>query len=529
MTLLSFSNSAIHTKTSLNLLELSWYGAALLIVTAMGLVNLYLPFSVDTSVHMLAAKSIDQGGTLYVDFWDNKPPGLYYFHYVAGRLFGFNEFGVHLFELIWLQCFSIVLIVTLRSIYTLPWLAALVPVAAVGSYYASASEYELTQLEFLVSLPVYLSIWCCYYAFKKQKKYVLLCFLSGFFAAIATLFKLVLFPIFIAVWSVVVFLYIRSHQQALFELIVKMVIPAIAGALIPLLATVIYFSLQGALDELLWTLFVYPAEALQSAPYASKTRLITATAFLVSNFAPWLLFIGIGFISWCKTRKEHLNTLMLAWICAALVIFLIQRFSWWEYHTLLLFSPLSVLAVAGIDYTLTLLPKQFSPTNNAKFITSTIIAIPLCASLVSPFIAKAKPLLSNIVVKGNGLHGYRSNHKVSENYAHIWKSSRIFTERGNTTDAIYVFGYASIYLLTNRQPTLPIPGTWWEFYTKDQLQEILSGLKIQRTPYIFLDKEAYKAMPYKTPEIIHFLRNNYDEISHHKAGVWFLRHDLNKQ
>ena len=40
---------------------------------------------------MMGAKVLGAGGTLYVDFWDNKMPGLYWFHQAAGELFGYSE------------------------------------------------------------------------------------------------------------------------------------------------------------------------------------------------------------------------------------------------------------------------------------------------------------------------------------------------------------------------------------------------------------------------------------------------------
>lgn len=531
MPLFPFLNTPSRVKTAFNLFEVSWYAAALLIVTALGLANLYLPFGADTSVHILAAQSIDQGGTLYVDFWDNKPPGLYYFFYLAGRLFGFNEFGVHLFELIWLLLLSVCLMVTLRSVYSTRWLSALVPISSVGIYYATVAEDQLTQMEFLVSLPIYLSIWCAYIACRNRNKIVLLCFLSGLLAAVAVLFKLLLAPIMVMAWIILAGSQLYQRQLTFGQLLLKMVAPITLGVVLPIAAIVIWFARQNALPELLWTLFIYPSEALATAPDASKTRLVTTAAFFTSYFAPWLLFAAIALLAWFKSSKDQLMTLMLAWLATAIVIFLIQSFSWWTYHALLFFLPTAILAVAGIDRSLAYV-NQHTPLDRHKtMLLSALIAIPLCASLTGPFLTKAQPLLSYTWVSSHkGIHEYRRI--VSEDYKFLWNSTRFLSQPNAAPGPIYSFGRANIYTLANRQPAHKIPGTSWAFYTPEQLQDILETLEEKRVPYIFLNKDAYDKMPWKKPLITNFINANYTEMENHtdltseEEGIWFIHRKI---
>ena len=96
---------------------------------------------------------------MYVDFWDNKMPGLFRFYFLAGELFGYTELGVHILELIWMSTFALVLMVALRRYYYFPWLSAVAPVAVISVYYVSSEPFLLTQLEILVALLIFLSAW----------------------------------------------------------------------------------------------------------------------------------------------------------------------------------------------------------------------------------------------------------------------------------------------------------------------------------------------------------------------------------
>lgn len=136
--------------------QISWYVFSLLAIAVLGVVNLNLPFLADQSVVLTGANVIERGGALYVDFWDNKMPALFWFYWLAGKLFGFNEVGIHLFELFWLLCFSLAMMWVLRKVYSYPWLSAVAPVAVVGTYYATAGANQLTLPEFVVCFPLFL-------------------------------------------------------------------------------------------------------------------------------------------------------------------------------------------------------------------------------------------------------------------------------------------------------------------------------------------------------------------------------------
>jgi hypothetical protein len=135
------------------------YAAPLAIVIALAWPELARPFHGDQALFLYGAQVLSHGGVLYRDFWDNKQPGIYLFYLAGGELFGFNALGIHTFELIYLLAFGACQIAMLRRLLQHRWLAAVAPVATIGVYYAYTTGWHQTQLEILVTFPLFLSIW----------------------------------------------------------------------------------------------------------------------------------------------------------------------------------------------------------------------------------------------------------------------------------------------------------------------------------------------------------------------------------
>lgn len=518
-------------------LEAGWYAVGFLAVLTLALINLYFPFGSDQAVFFYGAMEMDQGATLYVDYWDNKQPGLYVFYLLAGRLFGFSEYGIHLLELLWMMLFSLILMVTLRPYFQAPWLTALAPLATVGLYYAGAGEYELTQLEMMVALPLYLTAWCSLRAIKQAEAQsapgviVFLFFLSGLFAALAALFKLLLAVIPVAFWLLASFLLFRTRGITLLGLVTKFWIPAAVGVVLPLAATLFWFWQAGAVQEMLWTWFSYPPEALGTSPAAPRSRLISAGAFLVTSTAPWLLFTAIAAFACWRSKAGHLAAMMLAWFVVGAVLFLIQRFSWWEYHMLLLFAPLGILALCGIDavaarvsplidFTLPGRLGVFKRTNLPGMAGTLLFVIPVAASLTGPFLAKTQSLFVGTEILREGERSYQW--MVSENYKRLWEGSQFLKEPEARPGPIYSFGSALVYPFSDRKSSHITAGSAWEFYVPAQTREIMAGFDAQQVPYIFVDRNDEKLFQLR-PGIARYILQNYKRLKKDESGTWYER------
>ena len=80
------------------------------------------------------------------------------FFAAGGAVFGFNELGIHLFELLWMLSLGILVRVTAGRYVRCRAVASLAPALTVGNYYALTTGYHLTQTEALIGLPLLLSL-----------------------------------------------------------------------------------------------------------------------------------------------------------------------------------------------------------------------------------------------------------------------------------------------------------------------------------------------------------------------------------
>ena len=506
-----------HTDST-SLITGSLYLLSLLTVLGLGATHLYMPFGPDQAVVFAGALSLADGGQLYVDYWDNKQPGLYWFYWLAGELFGFSETAVHLLELMWLTGLSLLLL-SLRRYLTLPLLATLLPVACVASYYATSTEYELTQLEMLVSLPIFVGLLCLIKGEQENTRTTLWWFCGGLAAGVLAVFKLLLSPIFLLFgvwlcWSA------WRQGSGLADLLLKRLIPAILGGLTIVASVLWLFWSQGNLDELLWTSLEYPPLAISSAPPASVTRLITATAFFSQFTLIWLPFVGFSLWMWLRGNTPKVIQLTWIWLLAMMAFFLIQRFSWWQYHTLLFLVPYGILGVFGLDAML----KAFFPANaNRQPLLAGVCLFVFAASLFGPFVKRAEILMHHKLVSGKGLHGFQQ--KVSEQFGKQYKSSAFVRRHSALPGPIYVFGNPSVYRYAERDVAHPIVGSSWEYYLPEQIEDILSTLLEKQVPYVFVGIEDDKIFAH-SPRISRFLREHYWIIRRDEAGKWFVLNTL---
>jgi dolichyl-phosphate-mannose-protein mannosyltransferase len=207
------SQTGASDRTRFCTLELCWYAAALFVVIAAGLIRVEMPLNGDQALFLAYARRFDEGLQLYVDLWDVKPPAVFAFYYLGGSLFGFTDRGIHLFELLWMVVLAIAMILGLRPHLRQPWLAAVAPLAALGSYYGSCSFQEQTQIESLVNLPMCLSVLALAAAGRSAASRSNYAALAGVAAAVATLFKVVFAPIFIGLLLVTVAAVARAEAS----------------------------------------------------------------------------------------------------------------------------------------------------------------------------------------------------------------------------------------------------------------------------------------------------------------------------
>ena len=281
--------------------------------------------------------------------WDLKHPGIFFFFAAGGSLFGFDEFGLHVFELIWMLTLALVVRVAAGR-----WLedrtsASLSPLLTVGLYYAIARDLHLTQTESVVGLPLMVSLWCALEAVRARRRTSVWLFASGVAGGVAMVFKFPYVAIPIAFWLLAI-RELRFQRNETLWRAASVVAPwTIAGALVPLLATLILLAEKRLWPEAYWSFVTHPADAAAQTPIVDLQRLYYAARFWIVSWSPALALAAFGMAEALRRRVDLMDAGLCAWLIAGLMLIVMQVISWWEYHFLLLFVPAGLLAARGMQ------------------------------------------------------------------------------------------------------------------------------------------------------------------------------------
>lgn len=500
-------------------IDVAAYALALTVVAALGALNLHYPFVSDQAVAMLAAKSLAAGGTLYVDFWDNKMPGLFWFYRLAGELFGYDEFGVHVLELLWMLTFAAALALGLRRYLVFPWASALAPIAVVGTYYVAADPFHLTQVEALVGLPIFGAAWCAARRPASRRVRQVTAALSGVCAGVTVVFKLVFAPLFVAFWLVVSLHAWLQQRERPFAVMLDLWLPASVGVAAVLGCVVVAFWLDGNLWELYWTAFVYPPQALASAPLAPLLRLAGSTVFFGSFFAAWAVFVVLAWAEWWYRERHVMTSLMTAWLFVGLGLILIQRFSWWPYHFIALLFPAGVLAVRGACAIPRTWLRQGRIDRRLAAALLLVLFMPPALSLAVPAGQKVAAHFEVLFELEGDLDALKRF--VNPEYARIAQSTRFLSLDSARPGPIYVMGDPLHYLLSGREPALPIIGWPWHFFLHSQWVHLPRQLGEVLPAYLYIDKEARRVIDVRQSGVWEFVNANYIPFTTDAKGVWY--------
>lgn len=303
----------------------------------LGIANLPRALAGDQALFVIFSRELQQGTVLYRDLWDAKQPGIFAFYWLSSSLFGSDEVGVHLGELVVLLALTLVLQRTLPDLGLSSPAAALAPLAIVVPYQLFSTTWDLTQPEPLIGLPLYVAFWASMRAHAAPRstewRWRLL---AGAAAGVVTIFKLVYGPIGL------VFLIGSLRRTGRVRAIAAFAAGGVA-VWSPVLAWVVSHQL---VHEAAYTWLVFPRTSrLQGAPPVSA---------LGSNFssfgrslAPVMALALVGV--WAnRARLNRWMWVALAWIVMASALDLVQF--WWRYLFWNISVPIGLLAVLGAQY-----------------------------------------------------------------------------------------------------------------------------------------------------------------------------------
>lgn len=218
------------------------------IIVTLGVQLRWIPkfhdIDIDSGVYSYAGTRILEGELPYRDFWDHKPPGIYYLNALAFKLLGLTPWALWWLGLVWITTIVVMLFLilfklsgwTVASLATFFFLLTLHhPIVYKGGNFPET--YAL--------LPQVLIIWCTLMFFTSGNNRWI--FLIGIFTAFAFLLKQTTTAIGLASIGVI---FIKDFQVRIFSHSLKRILLFTTGGFIPILSVVGYWYAHDALYEL---------------------------------------------------------------------------------------------------------------------------------------------------------------------------------------------------------------------------------------------------------------------------------------
>lgn len=488
---------------------------SLVLTLGLGVLSLWTPYLVDQSIFAYGARAMAEGATLYRDYWDIKPPGIFIFYYVAGRLAAFSEPSVHATELLWqLSAAGLLTWIALLCVRH-PAAAALVPLASVGTYYAFATSEHLTQVEALTSLPIALALlatfklsgrpgaasWSILFGAALGSAGLL----KQVYAAIPASFALLLL---VALWRKERLEWSSMSRMAAFGLL---------GCFLVWAPVIAYFAARNALPEFLWVTFRYPTEALHQAASAPVSRLTGAFLWTWRIYWPYTPLILLGFAAIRSTRQTFLAKGILLYLLLGVLLIWVQRTSWWEYHQVLLFAPLGLLATLGLDRLLMASGTDTRRPFLAAFISILLLALP-AATLFKQASSRVERLTAATRSQLKAPLAIRTDRESER----IWRQSEFLRDATSLPGPIYVFGDQRYLWLSGRRQAIAVRGHGWE-HLPDSMWRVLPAELIAADPaYVFLSRYYERVLKKRAPRLIEFLQTHYQPKAQTRDGRWWI-------
>jgi len=485
----------------------------LALVLLVGLAHVPFPFTGDQAMFAAAARGMRHGDRLYVDFWDYKQPGVYLWYLAAGSLLGFRAAAMHLAELAWMLAFAVVLQITLRTRLAHAWTASVAPLATVGAYYAVARATDLTQVEALVALPLYLSVWSAVAAAEPStgRRRTQLLVLSGVTAAVAAYLKLEYVAIPLAAWASAGVTLGRREGAAALR---RAAMPLLGAAVVPVLPLLAYFAAHGLLGEMWWTFVVFPPQVLRIDP-PPVSRLVDGVTWFVRSFA-WLVVPAVAGIA--AVRRDALARACAAWLVVAWVAVLTQH--WWPYHFVLPMWPVGILAVFGVDH-------LWSERHRVRGLVATVAVVTALASLLP-----ARELTHDARELAADRFALATADRQRFETAWVPASPRLraaaafLAGPGRAPGPVWVLGNPTIWLASGRDQAIAMNG--WSPTELDARLWRRTHDELVATPpvYLFADDASARVARSRSAATWTFVSTSYCRVERVAGGWWYARRDL---
>ncbi|MCC8997517.1 MAG: hypothetical protein LM517_10840 [Nitrosomonas sp.] len=476
------------------------------IIAIIGSIKSFTILGGDQSLFTVIAQMFDAGKILYQDLFDYKQPGIFMFYYLAGKTLGWNDIGIHYFELGYWLVFSLILYFSIKQydlFYKSELTSSLFPLFAIGAYYCNASAFHLTQLEALINVPLYLIAWLLDRAYKNENNLWITYLVIGLLMGVVVLCKLIFAPIILSFLLIHFFFCFRS--KGLMHILRKQLLPMIIGGFIPI-AIFLNYIFSHHIENLVTDIFFkIPTQVIGLGDQVHPERLWESIKWLGKKMILFLILAGLGTFLISK-KESHFFSMIIAWLIIGFVVVVMQKTSWWSYHFQLFYVPIALLSVLGLDYIFRHLLNYLQINNSWK-------RIPILLIILGLITHNQLQLLQESM----NSESYAKLMRFDYAKNHVLSVLKVLKEE----DTIFVCGNPRKYLMTSRLPELSTNGWILEYYLDYQWQNFYEEFQNKPPTYLFVSNEYETLIPKKNPKLWDLITAKYLKFSSEENGIWY--------
>jgi hypothetical protein len=494
---------------------------SLLVLVAAGWAAAGTPFRGDQALFTGYAERMHDGAVLYRDLWDVANPGVFWIYQLAGTCFGFTEDGIHLFEWLYWVAFVQVVSLAVKRAHGLPrW--PLAPAVLVGGVYyltSCSDPSHLTKTEGLVAFPLFVAGWLACVAVERPRANGWLLLAAGTAGGAAVLFKLAFAPCVVAAWLPAAVVVVRRREW------VKLPLPP-AGVCAVLSVVAWYFAANGATDAAVRALFVTPRQVLAVAEPAGFDRLTASVRWFAEVHSTVLAVALLGVFVSLARRVDPLVVSLGLTALAAVPVVLVQRWSWWSYHFLLVAVPVAVLAA----YTWPVLVKA-ATDRLARPLTRTErwAAVVVGFTLFLPAVGHGANAHLRLATHRGGIAAAdraAARAATGRAYPEAVAETAWLQSPGARPGPIFVAGDPLFHTLSGRPMCTAIHGWSLELLTPELWEGLSNQLTAARPVYVFVAADPHhsdRLIDARGPAVRRWLNADYTEVRRSPLGVWYER------
>jgi 4-amino-4-deoxy-L-arabinose transferase-like glycosyltransferase len=321
---------------------------------------LEIPFERDEGEYVLFGDLILKGKVPYIDFYEQKPAGLFYSYAFMVAIFGTTLKGLHIGFIV-LNLITIYLIYQIAKNFFGELSGA---VGGISFGLLSMTQYAsgfTIQSEHIIILFVVASTYLMQVAKRKDNTWIL--FASGIFGGFSLMVKQNGLFFCLAIGILLLMYYFPKNWKIEWRRVIRKSLIFGAGILSPVVISILILIIQGAFDEFLFWVIQYPADYVSTITLELGKSLFLGVWPLITD--PYLFFwilggLGLLLVLFSDLDRPIKIFILIFAIFSAIAIIPGLRFTG---HYFILLFPALALSIAAFLYTTIYFTKKYSKSN----------------------------------------------------------------------------------------------------------------------------------------------------------------------